>query len=422
LEAAAIYFDRAETLLGESDRLAHARRVLLGALTGHDGIVFLGSEQAWDETIGQPAGFFFKAHFPVPTCPLRRQIWQGLLAPEPVAREVDAVALADKFNLTAGQIHRAIAEARQTALLREPAEREMTMADLLHACRSQSTARLTTLARKITPLYTWSDITLPADKLAQLREACAHVKHRQQVFGEWGFERKVSLGKGLGILFAGASGTGKTMAAEIIAAELGLDLYKIDLSCVISKYIGETEKNLSRIFAEAETANAILFFDEADAVFGKRSEVKDSHDRYANIEINYLLQRIEEYEGTVILASNFQKNIDEAFLRRMRFVIEFPLPEEAERRRIWQNIFPSDTPLATDIDFDFLARKFQFAGGAIRNVALSAAFIAAQNGGLVDMEKIIRATRREFQKTGKLCVKSDFESYFDLICGKEAAV
>ena len=185
---------------------------------------------------------------------------------------------------------------------------------------------------------------LPDDRLAQLRDVCAYVHHRARVYDDWGFDRKLSLGKGLNVLFAGPSGTGKTMAAEIIAGELGLDLYKIDLSTVVSKYIGETEKNLAKIFAEAETSNAILFFDEADALFGKRSEVRDAHDRYANVEISYLLQRMEEYEGVVILATNLRKNMDEAFVRRMHFTVEFPFPGEAERRRIWQGIWPAATP------------------------------------------------------------------------------
>jgi SpoVK/Ycf46/Vps4 family AAA+-type ATPase len=271
------------------------------------------------------------------------------------------------------------------------------------------------LAKKITPIYNWQDIILPNDRLQHLREICVHLKYRQQVFHTWGFERKMSLGKGLSILFVGPSGTGKTMAAEIIANEIGLDLYKIDLSCVVSKYIGETEKNLSKIFQEAEQSNSILFFDEADAIFGKRSEVKDSHDRYANIEINYLLQKIEEYEGISILASNFQKNIDEAFTRRMRFIIEFPFPDEEYRYRIWKTVFPNDTPLDGDIDFEFLASKLTFTGGNIKNIAFRAAFLAAEDSGVIAMEHIIRATKREFQKMGRLCVKADFEQYFELV-------
>jgi SpoVK/Ycf46/Vps4 family AAA+-type ATPase len=235
------------------------------------------------------------------------------------------------------------------------------------------------------------------------------------VYSEWGFDHKLSLGKGLNILFAGPSGTGKTMAAEIIAHELSLDLYKIDLSTVVSKYIGETEKNLARIFAEAETSNAILFFDEADALFGKRSEVRDSHDRYANIEISYLLQKMEEYEGVVILATNLRKNMDDAFVRRMHFGVEFPFPTEPYRRRIWEGIWPADTPRDPDLDLDFMAQHFEMAGGNIRNIALAAAFLAADDGQTVGMPHLIRATQREYQKMGKVVVEREFGKYAEYV-------
>ncbi len=287
--------------------------------------------------------------------------------------------------------------------------------ELYRACRSQSSTKLGELAQKVTPLYTWDDIVLSKDTLRHLREICLHVRHRRRVFTDWNFDKRISMGKGTSALFSGPSGTGKTMAAEIIANDLGLDLYKIDLSTVVSKYIGETEKNLSRIFQEAESSNAILFFDEADAIFGKRSEVKDAHDRYANIEINYLLQKMEEYEGIVIMATNFQKNIDEAFTRRLRFIVEIPLPDRNYRARIWRNIFPAETPCAEDIAFDFLAGKFEISGGNIKNIALNAAFLAAENSGVVSMKHIIRATRREFQKMGRMFVKSDFGEYYHLL-------
>ena len=262
-------------------------------------------------------------------------------------------------------------------------------------------------ARKIVPRYTWRDIVLPDEALAQLREVCERVTHRQRVMGDWGFDRKLSLGKGVNALFAGPSGTGKTMAAEILAGELGLDLYRIELSGVVSKYIGETEQNLDGVFQAAEGSNAILFFDEADALFGKRSEVRDSHDRYANIEISYLLQKFEEYEGVAILATNLRQNLDEAFLRRLAFTIHFPFPDEAERRRIWGRIWPCETPLAKDIDLDLLSRQFKLSGGNIKNIALSAAFLAAEHGGVVTMGHLLQATRREYQKLGKPLSPSD---------------
>jgi SpoVK/Ycf46/Vps4 family AAA+-type ATPase len=298
----------------------------------------------------------------------------------------------------------------------------VTAADLHTACRLQSNRKLATLARKITPHYTWGDIVLPPDRLQQLREICNQLKYRARVYDEWGFDRKLSLGKGLNVLFAGPSGTGKTMAAEIMAGELGLDLYKIDLATVVSKYIGETEKNLARIFGEAETSNAILFFDEADALFGKRSEVRDSHDRYANIEISYLLQRMEEYDGVAILATNLHKNMDEAFVRRMHFTVEFPFPDQTHRLRIWEKIWPAETPRAPGLDLDFMARRFEIAGGSIRNIALAAAFLAADEcaahssegegcGQVVGMSHLIRATQREYQKMGKVVVDGEFGEY-----------
>jgi SpoVK/Ycf46/Vps4 family AAA+-type ATPase len=285
-----------------------------------------------------------------------------------------------------------------------------TATDLFAAARAQSGAALGALARKIVPRYAWDDFVLPPDRLAQLRELSAVVRHRSLVYDEWGFERRLSLGKGLNVLFAGPSGTGKTMAAEIIAGELGLDLYAIDLAGVVSKYIGETEKNLSRIFAAAETANAILFFDEADALFGKRTEVRDSHDRYANVEISYLLQRLEEHDGIVILATNLRKNMDEAFVRRLHATIEFPFPDEQHRRRIWETIWPRETPRAEDLDFGVLARRFELAGGSIRNIALAAAFLAADDGRLVTSEHVLRATRRELQKIGKVLTESELRA------------
>jgi hypothetical protein len=282
-----------------------------------------------------------------------------------------------------------------------------TLDDLSAAARAQTGQALATLTRRIEPVARWDDLVVPEDTLAQLRELCQRAVSRQRVLVEWGFGRKLSRGLGVNALFAGPSGTGKTMAAEVIANELGLDLYTIDLSGVISKWIGETEKNLDRIFRAAEDADAVLFFDEADALFGKRSEVRDSHDRYANIEISYLLQKMEQYEGVAILATNLRQNLDEAFTRRLAFTVIFPFPEVADRRRIWQVIWPAETPLGDDVDFDILARQFKLSGGQIKNITLAAAHLAAVEGGPVTMGYLRHATRREYQKLGK--VLSDAE-------------
>jgi SpoVK/Ycf46/Vps4 family AAA+-type ATPase len=245
--------------------------------------------------------------------------------------------------------------------------------------------------------------------VTQLEEICEQVIHRHRVLDDWGFSRRLATGSATTALFVGPSGTGKTMAAEVLARELGLDLYKIDLAGVISKYIGETEKNLERIFAAAQHANAILFFDEAEALFGKRSEVSDAHDRYANIEIAYLLQRMEQYEGIAILATNLRQNMDEAFVRRLQFIVEFPFPDEASRARIWSVLFPREAPCAADIDFSTLARRVPLAGGNIKNVVFGAAFLAAADGSPIAMRHLIQAARREYQKMGKLFSAGELE-------------
>lgn len=322
------------------------------------------------------------------------------------AAELDA--LAGKFRLGADAIASAVRTALGRAIARDPSAPVISREDLYAGARAQSAPILGTLASKIAPHYVWDDIVLEDDPLEQLREFCGMIEHRHLVYDTWGFDKKLAMGKGVIALFAGQSGTGKTMAADVIAGQLGLDLYKIDLSGVVSKYIGETEKNIGAIFRDAESSNAILFFDEADALFGKRSEVRDAHDRYANIETAYLLQRMEEYSGAVVLSTNLKMNLDEAFLRRMHFVIDFPMPEEPYRLRIWQSTIPPQLPLEADIDLPFLARQFKISGGNIRNIVLAGAFLAAQEGGPLGMRHLIRATRREFQKLGRMVTEAEF--------------
>lgn len=331
----------------------------------------------------------------------------------------ELTALASKISLPAPAIRDAVRAAKGKARWRDPSGPVVAIADLYAAAREQSAPILNDLATKITPHYRWDDIVLPPDTRAQLQEMCAHIEHKHLVYDTWGFGKKLAMGKGLMALFAGNSGTGKTMAADVIAGTLGLDLYKIDLSTVVSKYIGETEKNLRTIFKEAEASNAILFFDEADALFGKRSEVKDAHDRYANIETAYLLQRMEEYSGAVILATNLKMNLDEAFMRRMHFVVDFPMPDEAHRRRIWEGTLPPEMPRRDDIDFAFLARQFRISGGNIRNIVLAGAFLAAARGEPLGMAHLIRATRREFQKLGRMATEADFGPYTHLLHAQE---
>lgn len=410
-QSSAVYFKGFDRLLEYADKVRHIEEVFLDFVEKFPAPVFLEGERDWRPRLRDDPAPFFVLTFSIPMYELRRSIWNALLKDRRVERGVEIDAIANKFQFTEGQIKDAIWTAGNLALARDSGASSITTEDLYHGCRASTNQSLNALARKIQPRYGWDDIVLPGEKVAQLKEISNYVRHRQVVYGDWGFGGKLSLGKGLNAVFHGSSGTGKTMAAEVIAKDLGLDLYKIDLSTVVSKYIGETEKNLSMIFKEAETSNSIIFFDEADALFGKRSEVKDAHDRYANIEVGYLLQKMEEYEGVAILATNLMKNMDEAFVRRMHFIVEFPFPDEAERLHIWKGIFPDDAPCSEDIDFEFLSRSFKIAGGNIKNVVLTAAFLAAENSGRIGMEHIITATRREFQKIGKLCMESDFGKY-----------
>ncbi|UUZ78913.1 ATP-binding protein [Paenibacillus sp. P26] len=228
-----------------------------------------------------------------------------------------------------------------------------------------------------------------------MKHACARLQYRGTVLGDWGFDRSLAYGKGVSLLFAGPPGTGKTMSAQVLAKEVQLEIYKIDLSQVISKYIGETEKNLHEVFSEAQLSNAILFFDEADALFGKRSEVKDSHDKYSNVETAYLLQKMEEYDGITILATNLQQNLDEAFMRRFGFIVKFPFPDAGHREQIWRGLIPPEAPVDDDIDFRFLASKFELAGGYIKNIVLSAAFMAAEQGCAIGMKQLLVSARSE---------------------------
>ncbi|MEP0908643.1 ATP-binding protein [Leptolyngbya subtilissima ST-M1] len=352
----------------------------------------------------------------VPFLPLaftqRRQCWQkhlteiGVAADEAISAGIvptDLDALADRFGLTAAQIAEAVAVARNTAQWQGV---PTALPHLFTAARAQAGRELQGLARKIEPKYHWDDIVLRPDAQLQLQELCRQSQYRHVVFDAWKFDQKLSLGKGINALFSGPPGTGKTMAAEVIAHELQLDLYKIDLSKIVSKYIGETEKNLDRIFTAAANSNAILLFDEADALFGKRSEVQDAHDRYANIEVGYLLQKMEEYEGIALLTSNLRSSLDAAFVRRLRFIIEFPLPDASDRYHIWQQVWPDSTSLAADVNLNLLAQKLEVTGAEIRNIALAAAFLAAAEGQSIGMSHLKQAVRREFQKMGKLLMEN----------------
>lgn len=382
----------------------------LDAWTNARGITIVAGNSGWTAGIGMPRDVV-TVPFARPDFSQRRAAWETNLRAQGIELAAeDLEAITGRFRLTPEQIAEAAALARQQlhwqATAHFPnngtASPANVRATLFGAARREMGNTLAALARKIEPVHTWEDLVLPQDAVTQLEEICQRVAQQHRVMQEWGFERKLALGKGVNALFAGPSGTGKTTAAEIIANELGLELYKIDLANVVSKYIGETEKNLERIFSAAENANVILFFDEADALFGKRSEVRDSHDRYANIEIAYLLQKIEQYDGVAILATNLRQNMDDAFVRRLQFIIEFPFPDEIQRAQIWRLHFPPEAPRDRTLDFDYLAHHFRLSGGNIKNIVLGAAFLAASDGGAIAMPHLMQATRREYQKMGKV--------------------
>jgi hypothetical protein len=348
-------------------------------------------------------GRTLRIDWPEPDAAARRGLWAEWLAKAGASADaVTSTALAERFRLGAAQIANAARAAALAHALEGVAGPEVPPTTLFRAAREQSGDALRRLASRIEPRFSWRDLVLPAGTRARLGDVASAIAHRGLVQDEWGMGRFSRVPEGLSVLFFGVSGTGKTMAASVIAGELGLELYRIDLSSVVSKYIGDTEKNLERVFKAARRSNAILLFDEADALFGKRSEVKDAHDRYANLEVAYLLQRMEEHDGPVILATNLARNMDQAFARRLHFAIEFPRPDPTSREQLWRQILGPPLPCAADLDLSFLAHTFELTGGEIRKTALDAAFTAAADGSIVTMERLIDASARELQRQGKL--------------------
>jgi hypothetical protein len=388
----------------EGDATASGRSGTLSRfLARTDGFCFLAAREA----LPQPGRDYVAVDVRKPAAAEQQFAWTeelGTSAPDAPAR------LAGQYDLTLPKLRRLA----QLARLESESSPETLPEKVWDICRRSERPRLDALAQRLELKMTWNDLVLPRAEMKLLREIAAQVGQRNTVYDTWGFSRKLNRGFGISVLFAGDSGCGKTMAAEVIANELRLDLYRIDLSAVVNKYIGETEKNLRRLFDAAEEGGSILFFDEADALFGKRSEVKDSHDRYANIEINYLLQRLESYRGLAILATNMKSALDTAFLRRLRFVVNFPFPTVADRRRLWEKVFLQDdtarllpVPPLDALDYDRLAR-FNLAGGNILNVALNACFLAADQRSKVTMPLILEAARAEFMKLGRPVSETEF--------------
>jgi MoxR-like ATPase len=354
--------------------------------------------------VGAPGRYPGATSMPVavvskPDAQQSRELWRANTAGSN-ATDFDIDRLVQQFDLGPTEIARCVRAAGEDARLALGADAPPAFERLWRACREDAGRAVDVLGQRITPCYGWDDLVLPPDVMLRLHEIAAQVANRACVYETWGLGARLPRGRGISALFAGPSGVGKTMAAEVLARELGLDLFRIDLAGVVSKYIGETEKNLKRVFDAAEASGAILFFDEADALFGKRTEVKDSHDRYANIEIDYLLQRMEDYRGLAILATNMKSHLDPAFLRRLRFVVDIPAPDVSVRREIWRRAFPPAAP-TEQLDIDVLARM-DITGGNIRNIAVNAAFLAAEAGSPIRMEHVLHAARREYDKLDKM--------------------
>ncbi|TYB44074.1 ATP-binding protein [Actinomadura chibensis] len=322
--------------------------------------------------------------------------WRAELPGDP-GFDLDAATATYRF--TPDQVRRAVRAALDHAALDGV---PLSAAHLHRGARLQNAGGLHKHARRIVPSVGWDDLVLPAEPAGRLRELIQRARHRDRVLGEWGLRSGGGRGRGVVALFAGDSGTGKTMSAEVLAAELGLDLYVVELSAVVDKYVGETEKNLERIFAEADRMDAVLLFDEADAVFGKRSDVRDARDRYANLESAYLLQRLESFGGIAVLTTNLRANIDDAFTRRLDIVIDFPFPDAAQRRALWEHCLAPPVPVDGAVDLDRCAREFELAGGAIRGAAVTAGYLAAAAGRPVAMADLLAGARREYRKLGRL--------------------
>jgi len=401
-------FDQAHRLADtESSRDGRFLR-LIEMLAEWDGIAFIFAEEELRPLSLPPGVRWLADAIPLPGLEQSRMLWQRLAERRmPIGEDVSA-ALAAKFRFPPGLVVQSV----DSAMTMEPPDPQTSGAGSAHhalrrleaAARSNMGRRISSKAVRLESGFRWDDLILPEDTLALLKQAAMRLSHRHTVMHRWGFDAKLPYGRGISMLFTGPPGTGKTMSAMVMGNEMGVDVYRVDLSRVVSKYIGETEKNLGEIFDQARYGGAILFFDEADALFGKRSEVKDAHDKYANMETSYLLQKMEEYDGLTILATNFKQNLDDAFMRRIHYVVRFPFPDAAQRERLWASCLPPSMPVG-NLDIPGLAQKFELAGGPIKNIVLTAAYLAAGEGASVSMRHIMAGIVQEYKKTGKVLLK-----------------
>lgn len=340
------------------------------------------------------------------------RVWKEEAKPYAFADGLHPEDMANLFPFTRGQIREALRNAAHDAR-RSRAER-IDRDNMRRGCYGLFESQLVKRAVRVPCVYRWDDLILPKPQKDKLQAAAVHVRRKRQVYEEWGFGRKMPYGQGLGMIFAGSPGTGKTMAAQVFAGELGLELYKVDLSAVVSKYVGETEKNLNEIFGQAEKSRIVLLFDEADVLFSKRTEVKEANDKYSNMEAAFLLQKIESYEGVTVLATNLIQNFDDAFKRRMKFVVEFPFPAKDERMEIWQRAIPDEMP-TEELDYEYLARAFEFSGSNVRNTILHGAFLAAEREKALGMEEILQGVKNEYAKNGKTLTREELGEYYMLL-------
>ncbi|MFF0428612.1 AAA family ATPase [Streptomyces sp. NPDC004520] len=396
---------------------AERARTLSSLCAGLRGIpLFTHGTTGWDPAWAADTPVVLNVEAPSPERQAAR--WRHALdraAGDAVTGDVEALARAvAAHRLDSGQLRRAADAAVRTATIEG---RQVGPDDLRTAVRAQNGAGLDRLARRVEPGVGWDDLVLPPTTHRRLRELALRARHREQVLGQWGMRPGGGRGRGVIALFAGESGTGKTMSAEVVAADLGMDLYVVDLSTVVDKYIGETEKNLERIFTEASAVNAVLLFDEADAIFGKRSEVKDAHDRHANIESAYLLQRMESFDGIAVLTTNLRANLDEAFTRRLDVVADFPVPDAGQRLALWDRCLGDRLPRGDDLDLAFCADRFELAGGSIRACAVTAAYLAAESGEPLTMRQTVTAIAQEYRKLGRLVLESEFGPYLAQAAG-----
>lgn len=401
-----VCFCNFDVLLKEDEDNSREIEFVLGIASRFSDVIFLLSNKDKHGQLFLSDKFWIDVPMRYPSKSESIILWDAGLKELRLENPIPAFEMANKFSFTPGQITGTIEEAKKLYLWNDnvPLSRQ-------DICQSAYTQIIHDLEKHATLIYakhTWDQLILADEQKHMLRDACNQIKYKHIVYDEWGFEKRLAYGRGVSMLFAGPPGTGKTMAAQVVASELGIEIYKVDLSQIVSKYIGETEKNLNELFAEAKKTSVILFFDETDALLGKRTEVKDSHDKNANLETSYLLQKMEEYDGITIMSTNYLENIDTAFFRRISYVIHFPFPDVKSRKMIWQNMYPKEVPLSEDIDFDYLAQQFEISGGNIKNIAVTSSFLAATLGEKVDMRHIVKAIKYEITKQGKLLIKEDF--------------